>query len=211
MCVCVRTCMRLHDESRWRIYWSLVIFGLVFWGARDMNRIPHFPFIFVIKDISAVSLFRRNWNPKCPALFARSEWKAAESGTRNYISLYRLLFALKFFFFFKFTDFACLNHLTLFTDQVLLGLAESIFQEQTSLKKLVQLMMSNARNYLHCRRIVIYVFSPSEASVNIQQSSVCLYLALVVKLNFRGTSARWRNGHYHWIRVRQWRRTRSKQ
>ncbi|EFX88338.1 hypothetical protein DAPPUDRAFT_311486 [Daphnia pulex] len=49
-------------------------------------------------------------------------------------------------------------------NQVLLGLAESIFQEQTSLKKLVQLMMSNARNYLHCRRIVIYVFSPSEAS-----------------------------------------------
>lgn len=92
--------MRLHDESRWRIYWSLVIFGLVFWGARDVNQIPHFPFIFVIKDISAVSLFRRNWNPKCPALFARSEWKAAESGTRNYISLYRLSFALKFFFFF---------------------------------------------------------------------------------------------------------------
>ncbi len=138
---------------------------------RESNSI--FPIYFRNIDISTVSLFRRNWNPKCPTLFARSEWKAEESGTKNLISLYRYLhpFAFQlvlFFYLLILLTYSCLNHSTLFTDQVLLGLAESIFQEQTSLKKLVELMMSNARNYLHCRRIVIYVFSPSEASVNIQ-------------------------------------------
>ena len=80
----------------------------------------------------------------------------------------------------QFTDFVntCLNHF--FTDQVLLGLAESIFQEQTSLKKLVELMMSNARNYLHCRRIVIYVFAPSEASVKFNKVQAVIVVPLLL-------------------------------
>lgn len=60
-----------------------------------------------------------------------------------------------------------------FRGQVLLGLAKSIFEEQTSLKKLVNLMMSHARNYLLCRRIALYVFARSTV--------VILYSLLGVK------------------------------
>ena len=52
-------------------------------------------------------------------------------------------------------------------NQVLLGLAQSIFEEQTSLQKLIQTMMAHARFYLQCQRIALYVFSPSEASVSL--------------------------------------------
>jgi len=41
--------------------------------------------------------------------------------------------------------------------QVLLGLAETIFEEQTSLEKLVGTMMNHARTYLPCQRIALYV------------------------------------------------------
>lgn len=64
----------------------------------------------------------------------------------------------------------CMRHMR-FPLQVLLGLAQSIFEEQTSLQKLVRLMMSHARNYLFCRRIALYLFAPSEASVSINSSS----------------------------------------
>lgn len=82
----------------------------------------------------------------------------------------------------QFTDFvdSCLDRSTSCTDQVLLGLAESIFQEQTSLKKLVELMMSNARNYLHCRRIVIYVFAPSETSVKFNKVQAVIVVPLLL-------------------------------
>lgn len=62
--------------------------------------------------------------------------------------------------------------------KVLLGLAKSIFEEQTSLQKLVQTMMTHARYYLQCHRIALYVFSLSEASVNIiakSTSSCCCF------------------------------------
>ena len=48
---------------------------------------------------------------------------------------------------------------------MLLGLAGSLFEEQTSLQKLVQLMMSHAREYLHCRRIALYVLAPPDGTI----------------------------------------------
>jgi hypothetical protein len=143
-----------------------------------------FSYILAIKDFQTVSLFRRNWNSECPALFTRSEWKAKKSGT---ITFFLMLTCWQFPPISK----LLFNSLILSTRvwiaqllariiQVLLGLAESIFQEQTSLKKLVELMMSNARNYLHCRRIVIYVFAPSETSVKLNKVQAVIVVPLLL-------------------------------